>query len=193
MYHQTINNGQPLCWQPERKGDSMAILRGDGELTPDEFLAIQILGRESYKHRSRVTPGRAKPIDILLRIQGTLTVGEPGVTHSKKSPNAVRVLAYLLETLSPDAADAINNAILDLPAAEDSDTLPTDITEGYVARAKTLISRITPTTTGHRNGATSGNFNIGLVDQDALEQSVSVAVRESTRTIRFDEDEQVTE
>jgi len=143
------------------------VARGRDQLSPEEFLAISILGRDAKNLRREVEPGKDKPIDMLLRIQGTITVGADGTTTSTKKPSAEQVLAYLLRALPVEAAASVEDAIQALPAGGDS-----------------LNMKTSP-----RKGSTSGVFNIGLVDLESLAPTVSTAVTESTRAIRFDDDE----
>ena len=164
------------------------VARGRDQLSPDEFLAISILGRDAKNLRREVEPGKDKPIDMLLRIQGTITVGADGTTTSTKKPSAEQVLAYLLRALPVEAAASVEDAIQALPAGGDSLNMPEEL-EGFTARARSLIGRLAGHKTSPRKGSTSGVFNIGLVDLESLAPTVSTAVTESTRAIRFDDDE----
>jgi len=162
----------------------MGILEGKGSLSPDEFLAVSILGREAGKRRDEVQPGKAKPIDILLRVQGTINVGVDGTSQRGAKPSPEKLLGFVLSRLDGSDRAAVQGILQGLPERE---PLP-DFEEGYLALAKQIIKRITPITVMPRKGQTSGTFRIGLVNQESLAQSVHAAVQESTRIVTFEED-----
>lgn len=170
----------------------MPVLQQAGQLSALEWLAVKIVGRDADKRRHEVEPGKAQPVDLLLRIQGNVDVANDGSTTTTDKPTAEHLLAFLLSKMTTEQQSVVDGYFADLVSAMKQQdpkapvTLP-DVKEGHVAMAHVMIEAVTHRTKSPKRGTTKGQFNVGLVELGKLSASVNNAVKESTRAISLED------
>ncbi len=164
----------------------MAVLEETAaQLTPIQWQAVRAAGSGADTSRPELQPGKSQEVDLLLRIQGTIDVGEDGVTTRTARPSAVDVLAWVLasEFLDDVGRDLLVSQMREL-AARSNGRLP-EVDEGYVAMATMAVAAVSPAVKGDRKGAVRGRLRVGVVNKAQLSADVSGAVERSTRFIEL--------
>src|SRR5271157_3180815 len=154
----------------------MGVIAAQDSLSPLEWLSLKLAGKHADNFRKECKPGKAQPVDVIVRLQGTVDIS-PDTTSTSKTkvgPSAEVVLAHVLRWMGPTAQVA-RDAILSAYAADE--TMP--IEEGYLDSAKTLIGAMTKTatTTTSKSGATKGIFQVGHIDLAQLTQATANAIQ----------------
>ena len=150
-------------------------------LSPVEWVALGIVGREAAKVRDKIEPCSRKAVDILLRIRGTVSVGADSEATTWQKPSAEELLGWILKYLRTRAPESLDDAIVSDAKANDG-TLP-EVEEGYVDSAKSIIKQLSQKRTSPRRGSTRGSFEVGIVEMERLSQPASAAVQKFTRAI----------
>lgn len=153
-------------------------------LSPIEWLALQLVGKEVKSVRDDVPVGRNQKVDILVRVQGQVHVAADTTTTTKEGPKADVVLAHVLALLPAEQRTLICGQVNDLYQIDNK--LPIDAAS--LATAKGLLARMQKSVTSDRKGPTTGAFNVGLVDMESLNTSVTLALTKNTRAITFGEE-----
>lgn len=158
------------------------------KLTAIEWQAVKVLGRQADAARDGLEAGGGQPVDLLLRVQGTVDVGKDGETTRRQTPSAKALLAWLL------ASDLIDETkkpqvLAELRACADTAhrTIP-EVSETFNAAAEMAIAAVSPAKAAPRKGAIRGMLRIGVVSTDQLGQQVSGAVEKATRAIMLSDD-----
>jgi hypothetical protein len=158
------------------------------KLTPVEWQAVKVLGRHADLARDGLEPGSSQPVDLLLRVQGTVDVGEDGQSARRQTPTAKALLAWLL---SLDLIDEVKKpqVLAKLRACADtaSGTVP-EVDQKYNAQAEMAIAAVSPAKPVPRKGAIKGMLRVGVVSTEQLGAQVSGAVEKATRAIMLSEE-----
>lgn len=81
-------------------------------LRPLELHALARVGKAADKVRDALKPGLSQPVDLTLRIWGTIDVGNEQTATIRKKPDLREVLAVVLGSLKPkDRTAAVELAI----------------------------------------------------------------------------------
>lgn len=155
-------------------------------LSPLEWLAVQLVGKHAANFRSEVQPGKAQPVDLLLRIQGTVTVGEDHDTTNAQAPKLDNMLGHIAKRLPPETWEMVRQAILE-DAKANGGVLP-GCEEGWAAKAKGLVTLLTRRTSSPCKGSTKGSFRVGQVDQTQLSPVAASSVQKFTRAIMLSDE-----
>ena len=157
-------------------------------LTAIEWQAVKVLGRQADIACDGLEPGRGQPVDILLRVQGTVDVCEDGTITRRVAPSAKALLAFLLasdlidETKKPQLLAQIR------ACAETASGMIPEVDEEHNAQAAMAIAAVSPAKSVPRKGAIKGMLRVGVVSTEQLGQQVSGAVEQATRAIMLSED-----
>jgi len=158
-------------------------------LRPEEWLALTIVGREAAKFREQARPGRGQEVDLLLRIKGTVNVGEDGKTTRMMKPSQEQLLGWVLHRLHDtghdDAAESIRVGLSDC-ASNGNGGLP--VLEGFHELAKELVRSVSKSSESQRKGRTTGHFEVGIVDQSELSAAAGASLMTHTRRIVLTEE-----
>lgn len=153
------------------------------KLTAVEWQAVKVLGRQADAARDGLEPGWGQPVDLLLRVQGTVDVGAGGTKRA--TPSAKALLAFVLasdlidQTKKPQLVAQIRAC-----AETASGTIP-EVEEPHNAQAAMAIAAVSPSNKGIR---IKGMLRVGVVSTEQLEQQVSGAVEKATRAIMLSEE-----
>lgn len=121
-----------------------------GGLTPLELQALRILGKEADKHREFLEAGADQPVDVLVRIDGLVTVGEPQTATVSERPEWLATMARVLDTVGPKTAEKIE-------AALETGDPPSTASQ---ARAVALQERLSVPKERQRSGNVTGKLHV---------------------------------
>jgi hypothetical protein len=161
------------------------------KLSPLELLALKLCGRRSDDTRDEIQPGRDLEVDFLVHVQGTIQVSEDTTQNRAKKPSQELLLAHVAKMLTDSSQGATWIAIkesLQNLATVNGGSLPA-IEEGYVASAKTLVTKLSPIQQIDVSGQTRGSFKLGVVDAGTISETVTKALAplvQHTRLIRLE-------
>lgn len=159
----------------------MAVLASKDTLTPEEWLAIKIVGKHADNFREKCAIGKAQPVDMLVRIRGSVDV-MPDKDVTKKTvtgPSAVDLLAHFLKNMQPDEIDRVLACV---DTTVEIEKQFKESAEDVVRQFQTVV-----TTTTSAFGATKGIFEIGRVELNQITSAVNETLLHATRLIDFGE------
>jgi len=162
----------------------MAVLeesKAESTISPLEWLAIKLVGKNADNFREAIPVGPKHAVDILLRIQGTISVGEDGTATVQEKPKLDNLLGHIIKRLTPTDWESIKQSVLEAAQANGG-TLP-GVEEGYAAKADGLVKLLSKSKTQNRKGMTKGSFRVGQVDESQLSPTVQSSVKRLTRQI----------
>jgi len=125
-----------------------------GGLTPFDLQVVRILAKDADDWRCDVVPGMAQPLDLLLRIQGTLDVGGDQPSTKTEKPDLELTLAIVLNELGPKTRRAVYDALLIKYASADVSKLDAEAT----VLAKEVVKSLTIKTPTTRAGNVVGHL-----------------------------------
>lgn len=164
----------------------MAVLEETAaKLTPLEWQALRAAAKGADGSRADLSLGKGQGVDLLLRIKGTVDVGEDGETSRAARPSAIDVLAWVLAQPIGESNDQMLQRMR-LDAEQHGGKLP-EVEEGYVAAATMAILAVSPSVKIPRKGSIRGTLRVGVVNSAQLSQEVSGAVEQCTRMIALGE------
>jgi hypothetical protein len=85
--------------------------KAPGDCSPAELHALAIVGKEAKKWRDSLTPG-SYPVDLLVRLDGTVEVGEDQSRIETSKPELRDVLAYAFKLLGAKTRAKVAAAIV---------------------------------------------------------------------------------
>jgi len=163
-------------------------------LKPLEWHALKVAGRSAEACRNELAVARNQPVDILVRIRGTISVGPDTTGHATKAPSPEAVLATAAEHVAVKfgnmAADFMIQAVRDLLSGPEGDKAAGMYPE-WLASAKECVKVASVTRDVDRSGAVTGRLTIGLVQLEQVTQQVATCLEEATRIVLFEEDEKL--
>lgn len=90
----------------------MAQPKAPGDCSPAELHALAIVGKDAKKWRDSLTPG-SYPVDLIVRLDGTVEVGEDQSRVEREEPKLKDVLAYAFGFLGAKTRAKLAKAIVD--------------------------------------------------------------------------------
>jgi hypothetical protein len=132
------------------------------QLTPLEIAAIGIVGKRDKEWREHLDVGDSQHVDVLLRIDGTVSVGDNQARKRREKPEAEDLLAAVFAALgaSSKTADKVETHLLSQPRLEP--------TLEARARACALIERLTVVTENPVYGNVTGKLTLTKFPAAAL-------------------------
>jgi len=126
-------------------------LEAPGDLTPIELAAISVLARSAKDWRKHIAPGQHS-VDLVLRLDGTVTAADDQTSEVKKKPTAEQVLVAVFEQLGPKTTLQVAKAL--------DRGLPSDPSLESQATAKVVIESLTQKSEQTRAGNVTGRLNL---------------------------------
>lgn len=120
-----------------------------GGLAPLEFYALRIVGKEADKWRDSVSAGQGQVVDVIVRIHGTLDVGEDQTRSKSSKPELLDVLAFSFGFLGEKTRQKLAAAIIEAFKAGNTAQKPPDPKaemKGLALGVLDLITTREPTT-----------------------------------------------
>lgn len=131
-----------------------------GNLSPLEFLAISVAGKNSKTWRHLVDAVHAQQVDFVVRIQGQLHVAEGQTATVREKPDVEELLGRVLENLGPKTRETVVDALV--AAHKAADEAP-ELSLHAAMLAKRTISELTLLNTQQRAGNVSGELTVDKV------------------------------
>lgn len=129
-------------------------------LTPLEWQAVKAVAANADDTRLELKPGEGQEVDLLLRITGTVDVGEDSEPTETVEPSAVDVLAWILAEAFGD--DENRNQLLSRlrDSTEPSTGKLVEVEERYRAMATMAIAAVSPTVKSMYRGSVRGRLEV---------------------------------
>lgn len=139
--------------------------KAPGDCSPAELHAIAIVGKDAKRWRDSLTPG-SYPVDLSIRIFGTLEVGEDQHSSEKDTPDLKAVLAYTLQFLGAKTRARLAAALVDHFTAANHKPAPKEGDKPYEPRAEilglatTVIEQCTTRALKEKRGNVTGKIAV---------------------------------
>lgn len=138
-------------------------------LSAADWHALHVVGKEAAHVRSDLQPGQ-HPVDVTVRIRGTLKVGRDSDGATSVTPSANELLAVVLSKLNAVTREKI---LRELPNEfEANGNQMPEVETSLVDAAAGMLSRLRRKVDQHRKGAVTGEFQIEAVEASAPQLKV---------------------
>lgn len=131
------------------------------QLAPEQLIALSKIGTEAKLKDARklLKDGREYSIDFGVRLLGKLNVGAKQACMYSTKPTPVQVAAMLLAELGPKKRVQIVEALV----TGRTESLIKDRDPELLLLAERLVSGLTLSVSGQKNGNVVGDFNVDLI------------------------------
>jgi hypothetical protein len=129
------------------------------DLSPLDWTALAIAGKQAKRRRSLLEPGMAQPIDLIVHLSGHVDVAGDQTGSVKTAPEAEEVLTIVFAHLGPGTRQKVFDALVaDFPKRE-SIAFPEEATH----LAETAVAALTVSREQPRAGNVTGQVSVERV------------------------------
>lgn len=129
----------------------------DHDLSDIELFALAEIGKEAKKHRDLLLDGTKHQIDFVVRLRGMMQVGLPQDRKHTVKPDAVELLALVLEIVPAGTRKILEKRLDSMYQLADVEARPEQVPE-LRTLAETWIHRWTKTAPDTQRGAVTGTI-----------------------------------
>lgn len=121
-------------------------------LTAAELAALSIVTKEAKHWRDHVPVGADQAVDVLVRIDGTITLGDEQTAEVKKKPDCEQLLAEILSMVGPKTGEKIAQRL--------QAGLSADVPLEHQATAKLILDALTTRVEQAKSGNLTGKLTV---------------------------------
>lgn len=138
-------------------------------LTPAELAAFSILAKEAKGWRDHVPVGADQAVDVLVRIDGTITLGDEQTAEVKRKPDCEELLGEILSIVGPKTGEKIAQRL--------RAGLSCDVPQEHQATAKLILDALTRRVEQVKSGNLTGKLAVTRLPSAAAGPRKSLASR----------------